>query len=147
MLFKTKLCSLPTPHTKFCLNKNIPNYDRFHVNCYLKATCNFYYSEKASKRFLFLYFVCASLKNLFYFLLDVVNENMYVLYFVVHAVYNILGLLLLMQVSECKFAYFYLLVFHIVLTEIKQKGMHLNHDFYVIVGKQCRTGNALYTGQ
>ena len=40
LLFKTKFCSLPTPHTKFCLIKNMPNYNRFHVNCYLKATCN-----------------------------------------------------------------------------------------------------------
>ena len=22
---------------------------------------------------------------------------------------------------------------------IEQKGMHLNHDFFVVVGKQCRT--------
>ena len=28
---------------------------------------------------------------------------------------------------------------------IHQKGMHLNHDFYIIVGKQSRTENA-YTG-
>ena len=68
------------------------------------------------------------------------NDNMYVLYFV--HVYNILlRLLLLVQVSECKFAYFYLLVFHIVLTGIEQKGTQ-NHDFYVVVvGKQCRTEN------
>ena len=39
LLFKTKCCFFPTPHTKFCLNKNVPN-NRFHVNCYLKATCN-----------------------------------------------------------------------------------------------------------
>ena len=26
--------------------------------------------------------------------------------------------------------------------QIHQKGMHLNHDFYVVVGKQCRTENA-----
>ena len=25
---------------------------------------------------------------------------------------------------------------------IEQKGMPLNHDFYVVVGKQCRTENA-----
>ena len=25
---------------------------------------------------------------------------------------------------------------------IYQKGKHLNHDFYVAVGKQCRTENA-----
>ena len=24
---------------------------------------------------------------------------------------------------------------------IEQKGMHLNHDFYGVVGKQCRTKN------
>ena len=29
-----------TPNTKYCLIKNMPNYNRFHVNCYLKATCN-----------------------------------------------------------------------------------------------------------
>ena len=28
---------------------------------------------------------------------------------------------------------------------IEQKGMHLNNDFYVVVGKQCRTENK-YTG-
>ena len=28
---------------------------------------------------------------------------------------------------------------------IEKKGMHLNHDFYVVVGKICRTENA-YTG-
>ena len=26
-----------------------------------------------------------------------------------------------------------------------EKIMHLNHDFYVVIGKQCRTENA-YTG-
>ena len=26
--------------------------------------------------------------------------------------------------------------------KIEQKGMHLNHDFYIVVGKQCRTENA-----
>ena len=25
---------------------------------------------------------------------------------------------------------------------IDQKGMHLNYDFYIVVGKQCRTENA-----
>ena len=25
---------------------------------------------------------------------------------------------------------------------IDQKGMHLNHNFFVVVGKQCRTENA-----
>ena len=25
---------------------------------------------------------------------------------------------------------------------IEQKGMHLNYDFYVVVGKQCRVENA-----
>ena len=25
----TKFCTLPTPHTKFSLNKNMPNYNRF----------------------------------------------------------------------------------------------------------------------
>ena len=25
---------------------------------------------------------------------------------------------------------------------IEQKGMHLNHDFYVVVGKLCRTEKA-----
>ena len=39
-LLKTKFCFLPTPHAKFCLNKDMPNYYRFHVNCYLKATSN-----------------------------------------------------------------------------------------------------------
>ena len=29
--------------------------------------------------------------------------------------------------------------------EIELKGMHLNHDIYAIVGKQCRTEKA-YTG-
>ena len=28
---------------------------------------------------------------------------------------------------------------------IEQKGMHLNPDFYFVMGKQCRTENA-YTG-
>ena len=40
LLFKTKLCSLPSPHAKFSLNKNMPNYNRFQINCYLKVTCN-----------------------------------------------------------------------------------------------------------
>ena len=31
------------------------------------------------------------------------------------------------------------------LNRMEQKGMHLNHDFYVVVGIQCRTENA-YTG-
>ena len=31
-------------------------------------------------------------------------------------------------------------------TQIELKGMHLNHDFYVVVNKQCRAENAL-TGQ
>ena len=45
LLFKTKFWFLPspqpTPQPKFCLNTNIPDYiyNRFHVNCYLKATC------------------------------------------------------------------------------------------------------------
>ena len=26
LLFKTKLCYFPTPHKKFSLNKNMPNY-------------------------------------------------------------------------------------------------------------------------
>ena len=30
--------SIHTPHTKFGLNRNMQHY--FHVNCYLKATCN-----------------------------------------------------------------------------------------------------------
>ena len=35
-------------------------------------------------------------------------------------------------------------VFYLIkLTQ--QKGMDLNHDFYVVVDKQCRTENA-YTG-
>ena len=38
LLFKTKLFSLHTPHIKFSLNKNMPHYNRFHVNCYLNAT-------------------------------------------------------------------------------------------------------------
>ena len=25
------------------------------------------------------------------------------------------------------------------MMKIEQKGMHLNHDFYVVLGKQCRT--------
>ena len=29
--------------------------------------------------------------------------------------------------------------------QIHQKGMHFNHDFYVVVGKQCCKENA-YTG-
>ena len=29
---------------------------------------------------------------------------------------------------------------------IKQKGMHLNHDLSIVVGKQCRTENA-WTGR
>ena len=28
---------------------------------------------------------------------------------------------------------------------VRQKGIDLNHDFYVVVGNQCRTENA-YTG-
>ena len=28
---------------------------------------------------------------------------------------------------------------------IELKGMHFNHDFYVVVGKHCRTEN-VYTG-
>ena len=39
LLFKTN-CYLHTPHTIFYFNKNMPHYIRFHVNCYLKATCN-----------------------------------------------------------------------------------------------------------
>ena len=35
--------------------------------------------------------------------------------------------------------------FHVLYHVIEQKGMHLNHDFYVVVSKQCRTENA-YTG-
>ena len=27
--------------------------------------------------------------------------------------------------------------------KIKVKGMHLNHDFYVVLGKQCRTEKIL----
>ena len=38
MLFKTNFRSLPTP--LITLYKNMPNYNRFHVNCYLKATFN-----------------------------------------------------------------------------------------------------------
>ena len=38
--YSKQFCSLPTPYTKFSLNKNMPNYNRFHVNCYLKATYN-----------------------------------------------------------------------------------------------------------
>ena len=26
---------------------------------------------------------------------------------------------------------------------IEEKGMHLNHDFYVVLGKQCCTENAV----
>ena len=37
MSFKTKFCSLHIPHTKFGLNKNMPNYNRFHVNCYIEV--------------------------------------------------------------------------------------------------------------
>ena len=37
----------------FGLNKNMPNYNCFHVNCYLKATCNI----------LFLYSYSISLQN------------------------------------------------------------------------------------
>ena len=40
LLYKTKFCFLSNPHKKISLNKNMPNYNRFHVNCYLKATCN-----------------------------------------------------------------------------------------------------------
>ena len=29
LLFKTKFYSLPTLHTKFCLNKNLLNFNRF----------------------------------------------------------------------------------------------------------------------
>ena len=29
----------------------------------------------------------------------------------------------------------------LVSTKIEQKGMLLNHDFYVVVGKQCRSEN------
>ena len=29
-----------------------------------------------------------------------------------------------------------------VIAMIKLKGMHWNHDFNVVVGKQCRTENA-----
>ena len=29
-----------------------------------------------------------------------------------------------------------------ILELIEQKGMHLNHNFYLFVGKQCRTENA-----
>ena len=39
VLYKKKLFS-PHPKQNFCLNKNMPNYNRFHVNSYLKATCN-----------------------------------------------------------------------------------------------------------
>ena len=31
---------------------------------------------------------------------------------------------------------------HLGLSTIELKGMHLNHNFYVVVGKQCRTENA-----
>ena len=34
---------LPTPHTKFRLNKNMPNYNCFFVNCYLKETCIYFF--------------------------------------------------------------------------------------------------------
>ena len=29
-----------SPHSKFSLNKILPNYNNFHINWYLKATCN-----------------------------------------------------------------------------------------------------------
>ena len=31
---------VPFSTPKFCLNKNMSNYNRFQVNCYLKAACN-----------------------------------------------------------------------------------------------------------
>ena len=33
----------------------------------------------------------------------------------------------------------------ILSLRIEQKGMHLNHDYYQVVGNQCRKENA-YTG-
>ena len=35
--------------------------------------------------------------------------------------------------------------FFCALWRMRQKGIDLNHDFYVVVEKQCRTENA-YTG-
>jgi hypothetical protein len=45
-VIQNKFCSLFTTHTKVCLNKNMPNYNYFHINCYLIATCNmlFYFT-------------------------------------------------------------------------------------------------------
>ena len=44
----TKQNCVPSPHTKFCLNKIMPNYNRFHVNCCPKVTSNilFYVRKK-----------------------------------------------------------------------------------------------------
>ena len=30
----------------------------------------------------------------------------------------------------------------VIQEKIELKGMHLNHNFFVVVGKQCRTENA-----
>ena len=56
MLFKLKKISLPSPHTKFGLNKNMSNYNRFHVNCYLKATCNMLSKHMLKIIIIFFYF-------------------------------------------------------------------------------------------
>ena len=40
-VFKNQNVFPPHPTHKI-LNKNMPNYNRFHVNFYLKMTCNTY---------------------------------------------------------------------------------------------------------
>ena len=53
-VIQNKVCSLPTQHTKFSLNKNMPNYNCFHINYFLKETCNILLCVKSSDSILFL---------------------------------------------------------------------------------------------
>ena len=48
-VIQNKILFPPYPtHKKLCLNKNMPNNNYFHVNCYLKATIkgHFHYIER-----------------------------------------------------------------------------------------------------
>ena len=65
LLLKTKFCSLHTPHTKFSLNKNMPHYNHFDVNCYLKATCNLLFLRPSLSLSLCLFIFSLLLLHLF----------------------------------------------------------------------------------
>jgi hypothetical protein len=55
LLFKAKLCSLPTQHTKFCLNTNMPNYNlSFSRQLLSESDKKFQYSRISIKRKYFI---------------------------------------------------------------------------------------------